>query len=171
MMKRFFLASLVLGLAVSGCSKKSGEDDTLAEESRTHVERAAERASERAQEWSVDRARRELNDMSVDQLATALADKTILPVDVNSAATRAEFGTIPGATLLSSASDITQLPENRDTALVFYCANPNCTAAPAAAAAARVAGYKNVSLLSAGIQGWVDAGQEVAPVPAPDDAN
>lgn len=45
--------------------------------------------------------------------------------DANVAATRNRFGTIPGATLLSSDDNypLSVLPPNKHATLVFYCAN------------------------------------------------
>jgi hypothetical protein len=45
--------------------------------------------------------------------------------DANVAATRDRFGTIPGATLLSSDDNypLSVLPPNKHATLVFYCAN------------------------------------------------
>jgi|SRR6516162_8925065 hypothetical protein len=45
--------------------------------------------------------------------------------DANVAATRDRFGTIPGATLLSSEDNypLSVLPVNKRATLVFYCAN------------------------------------------------
>ena len=45
--------------------------------------------------------------------------------DANIAATRDRFGTIPGATLLSSDNNypLSLLPTNKHATLVFYCAN------------------------------------------------
>ena len=80
---------------------------------------------------------------------------------------------VPGARHLDpvgfAASD---LPADRDAALVFYCSNPLCRKAPNAARRAQGMGYRNVRVMSAGISGWLKAdlptesGQPGAP-PAP----
>ena len=49
------------------------------------------------------------------------------------------------------------LGDIRDAELVFYCSNPMCRKAPLAAKRARDLGYANVRVLSAGIQGWLNA--------------
>jgi hypothetical protein len=63
----------------------------------------------------------------VADLKTLLAKKgdKVHVYDVNVAATRDRFGTIPSATLLSSDDNypVSALPPNRDATLVFYCAN------------------------------------------------
>lgn len=78
-------------------------------------------------------------------------------MDANNENTRKEYGTVPGAKLLSSydkfdvASD---LPQKKDSKLVFYCANEKCTASHKAAEKALENGYKNVFVMSDGIMGW-----------------
>ena len=78
--------------------------------------------------------------------------------------TRETFGTIPGAVLLTSYSEykLTELPKDKKSDLVFYCANNKCGASKMAAKRALEAGYKSVSVLPAGIMGWKDAGQKVS---------
>ena len=65
---------------------------------------------------------------------------------------------VPGARHLDletfSESD---LPAERDQALVFYCSNPLCRKAPLAARRAGKMGYGNAHVLSAGIAGWLAA--------------
>ena len=66
---------------------------------------------------------------------------------------------VPGARRLDpmtyTASD---LPSDRNTALVFYCSNFLCRKAPNAARRAAAMGYTNVRVLSSGIAGWLSAG-------------
>jgi len=66
---------------------------------------------------------------------------------------------IPGARHLDPEMYLeSDLPAERDHALVFYCANPFCRKAPQAARRARKMGYREVHVLSAGITGWLAAG-------------
>ncbi len=66
---------------------------------------------------------------------------------------------IPGARHLDpDAFSESDLPADRDRALVFYCSNPFCRKAPRAARRARKMGYLEVAVLSAGITGWRAAG-------------
>ncbi|HXN41420.1 MAG TPA: rhodanese-like domain-containing protein [Myxococcaceae bacterium] len=63
-----------------------------------------------------------------DELAAMLADKSrnVALFDANDSNFRKKEGVIPGARLLSSFSkyDVAQeLPKEKDTPLVFYCAN------------------------------------------------
>ena len=58
-------------------------------------------------------------------LPSVMFDASSLAYDANVAATRDRFGTIPGATLLSSDDNypLSVLPPNKHATLVFYCAN------------------------------------------------
>lgn len=58
-----------------------------------------------------------------------------------------------------------ELPADRKSALVFYCANTMCTASHVAAQKALDAGCSNVSVMVDGIFGWKKAGQPGAPIP------
>ena len=65
---------------------------------------------------------------------------------------------VPGARHLDPLSFAAgDLPEDRDAVLVFYCSNPLCRKAPNAARRAREMGHRNVSVMSAGISGWLGA--------------
>jgi rhodanese-related sulfurtransferase len=99
--------------------------------------------------------------VTVAELAALLADGAAAPIDANNRATRERQGTIPGAVLLSGYRDypITELPADRDTKLVFYCANEQCGASHEAAARAVRAGFTDVAVLTAGIAGWRGEGQ------------
>lgn len=83
--------------------------------------------------------------------------KQLYLYDVNVESTREHVGIIPGSKLLSSSSgyDVKkELPNDKNSTLIFYCANPQCTASHAAANKAVKEGYKNVSVYSDGIYGW-----------------
>lgn len=101
---------------------------------------------------------------SVDAVAQMLATGDCVPVDANGAETRAQYGVLPSAVLLSSYQSypVTELPADKDTKLVFYCGSQKCTAAPKAAQLAAEAGYKNVRVMRDGIKGWVAAGKQVS---------
>jgi rhodanese-related sulfurtransferase len=103
-----------------------------------------------------------VNDLSKMMKATPTK---VAVLDANSNETRKTDGIIPGAKLLSSydSYDVTQeLPSDKATTLVFYCANTKCTASHSAANRAIEAGYKDVKVMSDGIQGWKKSGQTVA---------
>jgi len=77
--------------------------------------------------------------------------------DVN-AEERWRAGRVPGARHLDPSSFApSELPPDRDAAIVFYCSNPLCRKAPNAARRAIGLGYRNVQVMSAGISGWVGA--------------
>jgi hypothetical protein len=64
--------------------------------------------------------------MTVDQVDAQLAAKQITPVDCNGDNTRKKMGVVPGAILISDedAYAESELPADKTTKLVFYCANP-----------------------------------------------
>jgi rhodanese-related sulfurtransferase len=80
----------------------------------------------------------------------------VVILDANNEDARKSAGTIPGAILLSSYNQyaISELPKDKNSTLVFYCYNSYCQASHAAAERALTAGYKNASVLKAGIDGW-----------------
>jgi len=78
--------------------------------------------------------------------------------DVNSSQSW-QKGHVPGAVHLDSEGfGTTDLPADKQAALVFYCSNPLCRKAPIAAKRAKAMGFENVRVMSAGISGWVSAG-------------
>jgi rhodanese-related sulfurtransferase len=84
--------------------------------------------------------------------------------DANSPKTRGRFGVIPGALLLSNYRDYApavELPSDKSRKLVFYCHSEWCGAASDAARKAIAAGHRDVLVLSAGIKGWIAAGEPV----------
>jgi rhodanese-related sulfurtransferase len=88
--------------------------------------------------------------------------------DANVASTREHAGIVPGAKLLSSSTKYDpakELPADKKTPLVFYCANTMCTASHSAAERAVKAGYSDVSVMSDGIYGWKKAGFPSAALP------
>lgn len=106
-------------------------------------------------QWNV-----EPKSVTVDEVARWAEAKKMTAVDVNGEKTRATQGVIPGAVLLSSSSqyDSSELPANKNTKLVFYCASQMCSSSHAAARRAIELGYTDVAVLPAGITGWKSAG-------------
>jgi rhodanese-related sulfurtransferase len=100
--------------------------------------------------------------VSVDELDHLLANHQCVAVDANGDSTRRRMGVIPGAVLLRDLDAIDQLPADKATGLVFYCANSACGASHEAAAKAIAAGYTHVRVLPDGIAGWVKAGKRTA---------
>ena len=103
--------------------------------------------------------------VSVSELAGWLAKGAGMVVcDANGSDVRGEYGIIPGARLLSHFKDYdvaAELPTDKSTQLVFYCASEMCSAAPTAARKAVAQGYSDVHVLPAGIKGWVESEQPV----------
>jgi rhodanese-related sulfurtransferase len=52
------------------------------------------------------------------------------------------------------------LPADKGALVVAYCGGPTCGAYAAAAKAAKELGYTNVKHMSAGISGWMQAGEK-----------
>ena len=98
--------------------------------------------------------------VTVDQLDRMLAGHECRAVDANGDATRRHMGVIPGAVLLRDMDAVDQLPADKTTGLVFYCANTACGASHQAAERALTAGYTNVKGMPAGIAGWVSTGKK-----------
>jgi rhodanese-related sulfurtransferase len=84
--------------------------------------------------------------------------------DANPSRVRDKEGIIPGAKLLSSSRsyDLRELPQAKDSKLVFYCHNTYWMASHEAARRAVEAGYSEVSVMADGISGWVAAGKPTA---------
>jgi rhodanese-related sulfurtransferase len=101
----------------------------------------------------------------VPEISVEDADKALqagaVAVDANSEDTRRENGTVPDAVILTSSYkyDLAQLPEDKNTDLIFYCSNTKCTASDAAAERASAHGYQNIQIMREGIKGWKAAGK------------
>jgi rhodanese-related sulfurtransferase len=98
-----------------------------------------------------------LKTVSPEQLHQLIQRKNATVIDVNS---RDSWTTarVPGALNLDPAGYTdSDLPDDKDSALVFYCSNPLFRKAPSAARRAKKMGYSNVQVMSAGISGWLTA--------------
>jgi rhodanese-related sulfurtransferase len=106
-----------------------------------------------------------LQTLAVPDLVALRAENADLVLcDANSPKTRGRFGVIPGALLLSNYRDYApavELPSDKLRKLVFYCHSEWCGAASDAARKAIAAGHRDVRVLSAGIKGWIAAGEPV----------
>lgn len=101
------------------------------------------------------------------ELSAALKSPHVPAVFDATPETRAQEGSIPGAHLLSSYDrfDLAkELPGDKNTPLVFYCASTMCMASHEAAERAIGAGYKDVGVMVDGIKGWKKAGLPVEKV-------
>jgi len=96
-----------------------------------------------------------LKSVAPNALHQLLQAKPVTVIDLNSRQSWIKAH-VPGALHLdpSSFSD-RDLPSDKESLLVFYCSNPMCRKAPAAARRAKKMGYANVLVMSAGITGWM----------------
>lgn len=103
----------------------------------------------------------EFPDISIADLKKAIADKKVTVIDVMGSKSYAEKH-VPGAIDFASvkADFAKALPADKNALVVAYCGGPSCKAYQAAANAAEKLGYKNIKHLSAGISGWVSAGEK-----------
>ena len=103
----------------------------------------------------------EYPDVSIKELKKAIDGKKVVLLDVNGS-NRFAKGHIPGAHDFSKVGkDLAKvLPKDKDTLIVAYCGGPRCSAYKRAAGAAAKLGYTNVKHLSAGISGWLKAGEK-----------
>lgn len=148
---RTLLLSLALSMGFFGCKDASPAAATQspAEETEAAPEAAAS-----------------IPEISVEKAGEAIESGAVA-VDANSESTRKKNGTVPNAVLLTSSSkyEISQLPEDKSTDLVFYCSNTRCTASDAAAERAAAHGYQKVHIMREGIKGWRDAGKPTSAYP------
>ena len=102
--------------------------------------------------------------VTVTELASLTKEKKATPIDANGKDTRSSQGIIPGAVMLTSSTqyDVKELPADKASKLVFYCANEKCGASHQAATKALESGYTDVAVLPEGIKGWKAAGQKTA---------
>lgn len=100
-------------------------------------------------------------DISHDELKQAIAEKKVVLIDVNGSDSY-KAGHIPGAIdFETSQSELAaKLPKDKDTLVVAYCANEQCSAYQQGAKAAKQLGYTNVKHYPKGIQGWKQSGEK-----------
>ena len=102
----------------------------------------------------------EYPDISIKELKEAIAAKKVTVIDVNGSESYAK-GHIPSAIDFGAKSEAlaSVLPKDKKALIVAYCGGPTCSAYQKAATAAEKLGYTNVKHLSAGISGWLQAGE------------
>jgi rhodanese-related sulfurtransferase len=101
--------------------------------------------------------------VTVDQVASRIDahDEHLAVYDANHRETFDEHH-VPGAHWVHYDNlTAEELPADHATSLVFYCANEQCSASHVAAEHAIDMGYTDVSVMGAGIQGWISAGKPV----------
>ena len=98
-----------------------------------------------------------LKTISPDGLHQLMQNEHVTVIDVNSRHSWIKVR-VPGALNLDPADyNDSELPQEKESVLVFYCSNPMCRKAPNAARGAKKMGYSNVQVMSAGISGWLTA--------------
>ena len=98
-----------------------------------------------------------LKTVTPERLHELVTGKSVTVIDVNSRDSWTSAH-VPGALNLDPERYTERdLPAAKDAMLVFYCSNPLCRKAPNAARRARDLGYRDVRVMSAGIQGWLSA--------------
>lgn len=102
----------------------------------------------------------EFPDISIKELKDAIAAKKVTVIDVNGSGSYAK-GHVPSAIDYATVSKdlASKLPADKGALVVAYCGGPSCNAYQKAAKAAQALGYTNVKHLSAGISGWLQAGE------------
>jgi rhodanese-related sulfurtransferase len=102
----------------------------------------------------------EYPDITIKDLKADMAAKKVTLLDANGTESW-EKGHIPGAINFETSQKglAKVLPKDKSALVVAYCGNPQCKAYQAAAKAAEKLGYTNVKHLTAGIQGWKQAGE------------
>ena len=104
----------------------------------------------------------EFPDISISEVKSLSETKKATIIDVNGTESYNK-GHVPGALDFTAIKDkfAESLPKDKNALIVAYCGNPKCKAYQAAAKKAEELGYKNIKHMSAGIQGWKDAGQKM----------
>ena len=102
-----------------------------------------------------------LSTISPQELHQRIQRDSVMTIDVNSRQSWLS-ARVPRAIHLDPlAFQASELPNDRNAALVFYCSNILCRKAPNAARRAEKMGYRHVQVMSAGISGWLSAGLPV----------
>ena len=111
---------------------------------------------------SVFAADEEYPDISIKDLKKAIAEGTVLLIDVNGTKSYSK-GHLPGAIDFRKNEDqlAAVLPKDKKMLIVAYCGGPSCTAYQAGIDELRKLGFTNVVHFSGGISGWIGAGEKI----------
>ena len=103
----------------------------------------------------------EFPDISITEVKAAIEAKKATLIDVNGTQSW-QKGHVPSAINFATAkADLAKvLPADKSALVVAYCGSPTCSAYASAAKAAKELGYTNVKHMSAGISGWLQAGEK-----------
>ena len=103
----------------------------------------------------------EFPDVSITEVKAAIEAKKAVIIDVNGSQSY-QRGHVPTAIDFALSKDklASLLPSDKSALVIAYCGGPQCKAYQAAAKAAEKLGYTNVKHMSAGISGWLQAGEK-----------
>lgn len=103
----------------------------------------------------------EFQDVTIPEVKKAIATGKATIIDVNGTESY-KSGHVPGAMNYSDISKdlASKLPADKSALVIAYCGGPACNAYTKAANAAVALGYTNVKHMSAGISGWLQAGEK-----------
>ena len=103
----------------------------------------------------------EFPDISVAEVKAAIESKKATLIDVNGTESW-QKGHVPSAVdFVSNKKELAKvLPTDKGALVIAYCGGPTCGAYAAAAKAAKELGYTNVKHMSAGLSGWLAAGEK-----------
>ena len=103
----------------------------------------------------------EFPDISITEVKAAIESKKATLIDVNGTQSW-QKGHVPSAINFATAkADLAKaLPADKSALVIAYCGSPTCSAYASAAKAAKELGYTNVKHMSAGISGWLQAGEK-----------
>ncbi len=100
-------------------------------------------------------------DVTIPEVKKAIAEGKVTIIDVNGAESY-KSGHVPGALDYTAINKdlASKLPADKGALVIAYCGGPSCGAYARAAKAATALGYTNVKHMSAGLSGWVKAGEK-----------
>lgn len=103
----------------------------------------------------------EYPDITIPEVKKEIAAGKAVIIDVNGSQSYKK-GHIPGAINFAETSKdlASKLPADKGALVIAYCGGPSCNAYTRAADAAKELGYTNVKHMSAGISGWMQAGEK-----------
>jgi rhodanese-related sulfurtransferase len=103
----------------------------------------------------------EFPDVTIPEVKKAISEGKAVIIDVNGSDSY-KNGHVPGAMdyAVISKDFASKLPADKGALVIAYCGGPTCNAYTKAANAAKALGYTNVKHMSAGISGWLQAGEK-----------
>ena len=103
----------------------------------------------------------EFPDITIPEVKQAIASGKATIIDVNGTQSY-KNGHVPSALNYADISKdlASKLPSDKNALVIAYCGGPSCNAYTKAANAAVALGYTNVKHMSAGISGWLQAGEK-----------